>query len=76
MALPLVIAVPGAGWRRIAVSLGVILALSQVYLRGFYDHVYNQWPAGILTMMLRLAVLIAFFLVAVRALRADHRATQ
>ena len=75
-ALPLVIAVPGAGWRRIAVSLGVILVLSQVYLRGFYDHVYNQWPAGILTMMLRLAVLIAFFLVAVRALRADHQATQ
>ena len=73
-ALPLVIAVPGVGWRRIAISLGVILVLSQVYLRGFYDHVYNQWPAGIITMLLRLAVLIAFFLVALRALRDERSA--
>ncbi|CAN5924066.1 hypothetical protein BH11MYX4_BH11MYX4_30660 [soil metagenome] len=71
-ALPLVIAVPGRGWRRIAVSFGVILVISQVYLRGFYDHVYNQWPAGVITMVIRLAVLIAFFLVFVRALRAER----
>jgi hypothetical protein len=69
-ALPLVIAVPGRAWRRIAISLGVILAISQVYLRGFYDHVYNQQPAGVITMVLRLAVLAAFFLIFLRALRA------
>ena len=73
-ALPLVIAVPGRAWRRIAISLGVILLLSQIYLRGFYDHVYNQWPAGVVTMVLRLAVLVAFFLVFVRALRAKQAA--
>ena len=69
-ALPLVVAIPGSAWRRLAISLGVILLVSQVYLRGFYDHVYNQWPAGVLTMVFRLAVLVAFFLVLVRALRA------
>jgi hypothetical protein len=69
-AIPLVVAVPGRGWRQLAIALGVILVLSQVYLRGFYDHVYNQWPVGVITMLVRLAVLIAFFLVLVRALRA------
>ncbi len=56
-ALPLVIAVPGRGWKQIALLLGVILAVSQLYLRGFYDHVYNQWPVGVVTMVFRLALL-------------------
>ena len=72
-ALPLVIAVPGKAWRRIALSLGVILAISQLYLRGFYDHVYNQWPAGVVTMVVRLALLVAFFVSLVVALRARAR---
>jgi hypothetical protein len=69
-ALPLVIAVPGRAWRRVALAFGVILVLSQVYLRGFYDHVYNQWPAGVLTMVVRLVVLVAFLVFVVRRLKA------
>jgi hypothetical protein len=71
-ALPLVIAVPGRGWKPIAVLLGVILAVSQLYLRGFYDHVYNQWPVGVITMVFRLALLGAFFVVLLRSLRASR----
>jgi hypothetical protein len=67
-AIPLAVALPGSAWRRAALHLGVVLLLSQIYLRGFYDHVYNQWPAGVLTMLVRLAVLVALFVVAVRKL--------
>jgi hypothetical protein len=69
-ALPLVVAVPGRAWRRVALAFGVILVLSQVYLRGFYDHVYNQWPAGVLTMVVRLVVLVAFLVFVLRRLKA------
>jgi len=67
-ALPLVVAVPGRGWRGPSLALGLILVLSQLYLRGFYDHVYNQWPAGIVTMVLRLVLLAGFFVALVRTL--------
>jgi len=67
-----VIAVPGRGWKPIAMLLGVILAVSQLYLRGFYDHVYNQWPVGIVTMVFRLALLGALFVVLLRSLRASR----
>lgn len=65
-AIPVVLCVPGPLGRRAALALGVVLFLSQLYLRGFYDHVYNQWPAGIATMLVRLAVLIAIFIALVR----------
>jgi hypothetical protein len=68
-ALPLVVAVPGPTWRRIALWFGAILAVSQLFFRAYYDHVYNQAPLGVTTMVVRLALLIAFFLVLVRALR-------
>lgn len=79
-ALPLAIAVPGRGWTRAAIGLGLVLFLSQLYLRGFYDHVYNQWPAGVATMLVRLGLLVALFVVATRKLggwstwprRRDH----
>lgn len=73
-AIPLAVAMPGRGWRRVALALGVVLVLSQVYLRGFYDHVYNQWPAGVLTMVVRLAVLVALFVVVVRRLYGRREA--
>jgi hypothetical protein len=66
--LPLVIALPTRAWLRASLGLGLVMLLSQLYLRGFYDHVYNQWPAGVLTMVVRLAVLVALFVVAVRRL--------
>ena len=67
-ALPLAIALPGPSWRRAALGLGVVLVLSQIYLRGFYDHVYMQWPLGVIAMVTRLGVLIALFVMAVRRL--------
>lgn len=67
-ALPLAVAVPGRAWTRVALGLGLVLVLSQLYLRGFYDHVYNQWPAGVITMLVRLAVLLVLFVVASRKL--------
>jgi len=56
-ALPLVLALPGRSWIRISVALGLVVLVSQIYLRGYYDHVYNQWPAGVITMVVRLALL-------------------
>lgn len=67
-AIPLAVAVPGRAWRGVALGLGLVLLLSQIYLRGFYDHVYNQWPLGVITMLVRLAVLVVLFAVAVRKL--------
>ena len=60
-AIPIVLCVPGRRGMQLALTLGVLLAVSQLYLRGFYDHVYNQWPAGIATMLARLLVLVTMF---------------
>jgi hypothetical protein len=59
-ALPLVVALPGRSWVRMSVALGLVVLVSQIYLRGYYDHVYNQWPVGITTMVVRLALLAAW----------------
>jgi hypothetical protein len=55
--LPLVLALPGRSWVRITLVLGLVVLVSQIYLRGYYDHVYNQWPVGIVTMVVRLTLL-------------------
>ncbi|MBS2014156.1 MAG: hypothetical protein JST00_14800 [Deltaproteobacteria bacterium] len=65
-AIPVVLCVPGRRGMQAIVALGVVLLLSQLYLRGFYDHVYNQWPAGIATMLVRLAVIVAMFSALIR----------
>lgn len=65
-AIPVVLAVPGRRGMRAAIALGIVLVLSQVYLRAFYDHVYNQWPAGVATMLVRLAVLVACYVMLVK----------
>lgn len=67
-ALPLVVALPGRSWRRAALGLGVVLLLSQVYLRGYYDHVHEQLPAGVITVVVRLGVLVALFVVGLKRL--------
>ena len=59
-ALPLAIALPGRAWIRVSFVLGLIVLVSQIYLRGYYDHVYNQWPAGVITMVARLGLLGVF----------------
>jgi hypothetical protein len=68
-ALPLVIALPARGWPKVAALLGVVVLLSQIYLRGFYDYVYDQRLLGVITMVVRLAVLGAFFAMLLRLLR-------
>lgn len=68
-ALPLVIALPGRTWRGASLGLGVILLLSQIYLRGYYDHVHDQLPAGVITMVARLGILVALFVIGVRRLK-------
>jgi hypothetical protein len=67
-ALPLAIALPGPSWKRVALALGVIMGISQLYLRGYYDHVYDQLPAGVITMVIRLALLVTLFVVVTRKL--------
>jgi hypothetical protein len=68
-ALPLVIALPARGWPKVAALLGVVVLLSQIYLRGFYDYVYDQRLLGVITMVVRLAVLGAFFAMLLKLLR-------
>jgi hypothetical protein len=68
-ALPLVIAFPARSWPKVAALLGVVVLLSQIYLRGFYDYVYDQRALGVITMVIRLAVLGAFFAMLLRLLR-------
>jgi hypothetical protein len=43
--------------RRIALLLALAMALSQGYLRGFYDAVVAMRPAGVLVLVLRLVVI-------------------
>lgn len=73
-ALPLAIALPSRSWRRVTVTFGAVLLLSQLYYRGFYDHVYLQKPLGIATMTLRLALLGGLFAWLVHALKRPLRA--
>jgi hypothetical protein len=56
-ALPLVVALPGRAWRPCALLFGAVLVVSQVYYRGYYDHIYLQRPLGVATMLLRLVML-------------------
>lgn len=65
-AIPVVLCIPGRRGLHASIALGVVLFVSQLYLRGFYDHVYNQWPAGIATMLVRLGILVATFIAVLR----------
>lgn len=68
-ALPVVVALPGRRALAASVGLGVCLFAGQLFFRGYYDHVYNQLPVGVATMVIRLAVLVAGFVVLLRELR-------
>jgi hypothetical protein len=70
-AIPLVLAVPGERVVRspIALSFVAALVLGQLYLRGYYDHVYGQRPLGLGTLIVRQATVVALFVWALRAVR-------
>jgi hypothetical protein len=67
--IPLALAIPG---RRgvLAIWLAIVaFAITQLYYRGFYDLVYNQRLVGVLTVLVRqalLALLLAYVIGAVR----------
>jgi hypothetical protein len=64
-ALPIV---PMIRDRRIVIGFGAVLLLSQAYYRGFFDHVYEQRPLGVVTMAVRLVLLAWLFVTTSRRL--------
>jgi hypothetical protein len=54
--------------RRIPVLLILTMAITQTYLRGFYDQVVAMRPLGVVSLEVRLAVLVAMTVLVVRAL--------
>jgi len=69
-ALPLVLTLAARSDRRIAMVYFAILVVTQVYLRGYYDYVYDQRPVGVATMLVRQALVVVLGLLSVRALAA------
>ncbi len=56
--IPLVLAIPG---RRGVAAIWVAIAafaVTQLYYRGFYDQVFDQRPVGVITVLLRQAILV------------------
>ncbi len=65
--IPLLLAVPGAaGVRLVGIGLGAIL-LSQIYLRGYYDYVYNQRAIGIASLVVRQLSIVLLLAMAMKA---------
>jgi hypothetical protein len=54
--------------RRPAIALIAAMAISQVYLRGFYDYVVDGRALGVLTLALRLVTLVVMAVAVARAL--------
>jgi hypothetical protein len=71
-ALPAVLAVPGLVGRRLVALLVAAMAVTQLYLRGYYDYVTDLRPLGVATLLVRLAILAAFALVIAAGLRASR----
>jgi hypothetical protein len=75
-ALPLVIAVPSdrvlrPRVRRVIVAFLAALFLGQLFWRGYYDHVYGQRPAGILTLVARQAALVWLVVLTMRCVNEN-----
>jgi hypothetical protein len=70
--IPLALAIPGPRARRPLALLFAALLLSQVYLRGYYDHVFEQRVAGVVTLLVRQGVLVALFVTLVGELRSPR----
>jgi hypothetical protein len=72
-AIPLVVALGPTQRPRVGATLLVVMALTQAYLRGFYDHVTDMRPLGVTALCLRLAALLALAAFVARGLRAAPR---
>jgi hypothetical protein len=68
--IPVLAAIPSKRGERLA-WLGVLaMALTQLYLRGYYQEVWGQTPIGLATLAARQAVLVVMAVVTVRGLLA------
>jgi hypothetical protein len=71
-AIPFAVAIPS---RRVAGALIAAMAIGQLYLCGFYDHVVEMRPDGVLALAARLVALGVLAVYVVRALpRAEREA--
>jgi hypothetical protein len=59
--------------RRITVLFIAAMAITQTYLRGFYDQVVDMRPLGVVALEARLVVLVAMTILALRALAGLER---
>jgi hypothetical protein len=73
-AIPLAPAVSGPRGRRIGWLLVACMALTQIYLRGFYDYVTEQRPLGVVTLLVRLGTLCALLWITTRPAVGRERA--
>ncbi|MGH7270558.1 MAG: glycosyltransferase 87 family protein [Polyangiaceae bacterium] len=64
-AIPFVLVISA---RRVALSLLCAMAISQIYLRGFYDQVADMRALGVFALAVRLAVLVALATYVIRAI--------
>jgi hypothetical protein len=58
--------------RRIAALLMAAMAVSQIYLRGFYDYVVAMRPLGVVALEVRLVVLVVMTFLVLRAAKCYH----
>jgi hypothetical protein len=68
--IPLVLAIPGRrGVQAIWIAV-LACAVTQLYHRGYYDFLANQRPAGVITLLVRQAVLVGLMVFAARGVPA------
>jgi hypothetical protein len=71
--LPLVLAIPGRrGVEAIWIAIAAF-AVTQLYYRGFYDLVFDQRPIGIITVLVRQAILVALLVRVARTATTSRR---
>jgi hypothetical protein len=68
-ALPIVLAVSPPLGRRLTWLLVAAMAVTQAYIRGYYDYVTDLHPLGVGTLLVRLAILASFAGLLARGLR-------
>jgi hypothetical protein len=67
-AIPLVLAVSAPLGKKLTWALVAAMAVSQLYLRGFYDYVTSEHALGVATLALRLSILVVMAFLIVRGL--------
>jgi hypothetical protein len=71
--IPLVVAIPGRARMGIATVAVFVMAITQLYLRGYYDAVVAQSAPGVLTLVVRQAGIALLAWLVVRALAEQKR---